>query len=59
MGLVSWKDIVIEQSIHSGYVEAIRRYNFFENCASWKEDQDSECLNLLPIKIAANIVRKI
>ncbi|MQM13807.1 hypothetical protein Taro_046734 [Colocasia esculenta] len=68
MGLVSGKDVVVEQSIHSGYVEAIRRATrfiyienqyFFGSCASWKADQDSECLNLVPIEMAAKIVRKI
>ncbi|KAK1316627.1 Phospholipase D alpha 1 [Acorus calamus] len=68
MGLVSGKDVTIDQSIHAGYVEAIRRARrfvyienqyFFGSCASWKESQDSGCLNLVPIELALKIASKI
>ncbi|OAY65181.1 Phospholipase D alpha 1 [Ananas comosus] len=68
MGLMSGKDVTIDQSIHSAYVEAIRRAKrfiyiqnqyFFGSCASWKEDQDCGCLNLVPIEIALKIASKI
>lgn len=68
MGLTCGKDVIIDQSIHSGYVEAIRRAKrfiyienqyFFGSCASWKEDQDCGCLNLIPIEIALKIASKI
>ncbi|KAF3339129.1 phospholipase D alpha 1-like protein [Carex littledalei] len=68
MGLVSGKDVTIDQSIHAAYIEAIRRARrfvyienqyFFGSCAAWKEDQDSGCLNLVPIEIALKIASKI
>ncbi|XP_072977809.1 phospholipase D alpha 1-like [Typha angustifolia] len=68
MGLVSGKDVTIDQSIHSAYVEAIRRAKrfiyienqyFFGSCASWRQGQDSGCLNLVPIEIALKIASKI
>ncbi|KAF3339126.1 phospholipase D alpha 1-like protein [Carex littledalei] len=68
MGLVSGKDVMIDQSIHVAYIEAIRRarrFIYIENqyflgsCAAWKEDQDSGCLNLIPIEIALKIASKI
>ncbi|KAK1269837.1 Phospholipase D alpha 1 [Acorus gramineus] len=68
MGLVSGKDVTIDQSIHAGYVEAIRRARrfvyienqyFFGSCASWKESQDSGCLNLVPMELALKIASKI
>lgn len=70
LGLVSGKDVTIDQSIHSGYIEAIRRakrFIYIENqyfmgsCASWpdKEDWDSGCLNLVPIEIALKIASKV
>lgn len=68
MGLVSGKDVTIDQSIHAAYIEAIRRarrFIYIENqyflgsCAAWKEDQDTGCLNLIPIEIALKIASKI
>ncbi|KAJ3677189.1 hypothetical protein LUZ60_002913 [Juncus effusus] len=68
MGLVSGKDVTIDQSIHAGYIEAIRRAKrfiyienqyFFGSCYAWKEEQDSGCLNLIPIEIALKIASKI
>ena len=70
LGLMSGKDVTIDQSIHSGYIEAIRRarrFIYIENqyfmgsCASWKdeEDRDCGCLNLVPMEIALKIASKI
>ncbi|XP_020584561.1 phospholipase D alpha 1-like [Phalaenopsis equestris] len=68
MGLTNGKNITIDQSIHSGYIEAIRRakrFIYIENqyfmgsSASWKQDQDNGCLNLVPIEIALKIASKI
>ncbi|XP_038982403.1 phospholipase D alpha 1-like [Phoenix dactylifera] len=68
LGLMSAKDVTVDQSIHSGYVEAIRRAKrfiyienqyFFGSCASWREEQDCGCLNLIPIEIALKIASKI
>lgn len=68
LGLVSAKDVTVDQSIHMGYVEAIRRAKrfiyienqyFFGSCASWRQDQDCGCLNLIPIEIALKIASKI
>ncbi|KAJ1700379.1 hypothetical protein LUZ63_000158 [Rhynchospora breviuscula] len=68
MGLVSGKNVTIDQSIHSAYIEAIRRARrfiyienqyFFGSCAAWKEEHDSGCLNLVPIEIALKIASKI
>ena len=68
MGLVSRKDVTVDQSIHVAYIEAIRRarrFIYIENqyflgsCAAWKENQDSGCLNLIPIEIALKIASKI
>ncbi|KAG0479485.1 hypothetical protein HPP92_010343 [Vanilla planifolia] len=68
MGLTSGKNLVIDQSIHSAYIEAIRRAKrfiyienqyFFGSSASWKRDQDNGCLNLVPIEIALKIASKI
>lgn len=60
LGLANGKDVSIDQSIHSGYIESIRRGKrvifietqyFMGSCASWK-DEESECLNLVPVEIA-------
>lgn len=68
IGLTTGKNITIDQSIHSGYIEAIRRakrFIYIENqyfmggSASWKQDQDTGCLNLVPIEIALKIASKI
>ncbi|KAJ3677192.1 hypothetical protein LUZ60_002916 [Juncus effusus] len=68
MGLISGKDVTIDQSIHAGYIEAIRRAKrfiyienqyFFGSSFAWKEGQDSGCLNLVPIEIALKIASKI
>ncbi|KAF7072674.1 hypothetical protein CFC21_077775 [Triticum aestivum] len=68
MGLTSGKDLTIDQSIQTGYVEAIRRarrFIYIENqyflggCASWAEDRDSGCLNLVPVEIALKVAAKI
>ncbi|KAL5206250.1 hypothetical protein ABZP36_034459 [Zizania latifolia] len=68
MGLTSGKDLTIDQSIQVGYVEAIRRarrFIYIENqyflggCASWAEDRDAGCLNLVPVEIALKVAAKI
>ncbi|KAM0866858.1 hypothetical protein ACQ4PT_042370 [Festuca glaucescens] len=68
MGLTSGKDLTIDRSIQIGYVEAIRRarrFIYIENqyflggCASWAEDRDSGCLNLVPVEIALKVAAKI
>ncbi|XP_058067685.1 phospholipase D alpha 1-like [Magnolia sinica] len=68
MGLMSGKDVTIDQSIHVGYIEAIRRAKrfiyienqyFFGSCHAWSGDQDCGCLNLVPIEIAVKIASKI
>ncbi|XP_077236735.1 phospholipase D alpha 1-like [Tasmannia lanceolata] len=68
LGLMSGKDVTIDQSIHVGYIEAIRRAKrfiyienqyFFGSCSSWSEDQDCGCLNLVPMEIALKIASKI
>ncbi|KAF0911414.1 hypothetical protein E2562_008292 [Oryza meyeriana var. granulata] len=68
MGLTSGKDVTIDQSIQAGYVEAIRRarrFIYIENqyflggCASWAEDRDAGCLNLVPVEIALKVTAKI
>lgn len=68
MGLMSGKNVIIDQSIHVGYIEAIRRAKrfiyienqyFFGSCYAWKESQDCGCLNLVPMEIALKIVSKI
>ncbi|GLJ47212.1 hypothetical protein SUGI_0996540 [Cryptomeria japonica] len=68
LGLVTIKDQVVDKSIHSAYVEAIRRaknFIFIENqyflgsSASWAKDQDCGCLHLVPIELALKIVSKI
>ncbi|KAJ3677188.1 hypothetical protein LUZ60_002912 [Juncus effusus] len=68
LGLISRKGVTIDQSIHSGYIEAIRRAKrfiyienqyFFGSCYAWKEEQDCGCLNLVPIEIALKIASKI
>lgn len=68
VGLISGKDVTIDRSIQSGYIEAIRRAKryiyienqyFFGSCYGWSEDQDSGCLNLIPMEIAVKIASKI
>lgn len=68
VGLTSGKDLTIDRSIQIGYVEAIRRarrFVYVENqyflggCASWAEDRDSGCLNLVPVEIALKVAAKI
>ncbi|WOK94040.1 phospholipase D alpha 1-like [Canna indica] len=68
MGLVSEKGITIDQSIHSGYIEAIRRARrfiyienqyFFGGSSSWTNDRECGCSNLVPIEIALKIASKI
>lgn len=68
LGLMSGKDVTIDQSIHVGYVESIRRaqrFIYIENqyflgsCYAWKESQDCGCLNLVPMEIALKIASKI
>ncbi|TVU03984.1 hypothetical protein EJB05_50465, partial [Eragrostis curvula] len=67
-GLTSGKDVTVDQSIQVGYVEAIRRarrFIYIENqyflggCASWAEDRDAGCLNLVPVEIALKVAAKI
>lgn len=57
-----------EQSIHEAYVEAIRkadRFIYIENqyfiggCSLWDKDQNSGCINLIPIEIALKVTNKI
>ncbi|XP_064983700.1 phospholipase D alpha 1-like [Musa acuminata AAA Group] len=68
MGLVTGQNVTFEQSIHSSYVEGIRRAKrfiyienqyFFGSCASWGEHQNCGCSNLIPIEIALKIASKI
>uniref|UniRef100_A0A0E0ESC0 Phospholipase D n=1 Tax=Oryza meridionalis TaxID=40149 RepID=A0A0E0ESC0_9ORYZ len=68
MGLTNGKDVTIDRSIQAGYVEAIRRarrFIYVENqyflggCASWAEDRDAGCLNLVPVEIALKVAAKI
>ncbi|XP_062199434.1 phospholipase D alpha 1-like [Phragmites australis] len=68
MGLTCGKDVTMDQSIQVGYVEAIRRarrFIYIENqyflggCASWAEDRDAGCLNLVPVEIALKVAAKI
>ncbi|KAJ1289710.1 hypothetical protein BS78_02G185300 [Paspalum vaginatum] len=68
MGLTSGKDVTVDRSIQAGYVEAIRRarrFIYIENqyflggCASWAEDRDAGCLNLVPVEIALKVAAMI
>jgi phospholipase D1/2 len=68
MGLTSGKDVTVDRSIQVGYVEAIRRarrFIYIENqyflggCASWAEDRDAGCLNLVPVEIALKVAAMI
>ncbi|KAI4990346.1 hypothetical protein ZWY2020_038709 [Hordeum vulgare] len=68
MGLTSGKNLTIDRSIQISYVRAIRRarqFIYIENqyflggCASWAEDRDSGCLNLVPVEIALKVAAKI
>ncbi|XP_031483768.1 phospholipase D alpha 1-like [Nymphaea colorata] len=68
IGLIKGKNVTIERSIHTGYIEAIRRAKrfiyienqyFFGSCFAWSEARDSECLNLVPIEIALKIASKV
>uniref|UniRef100_A0A0D9XDU2 Phospholipase D n=1 Tax=Leersia perrieri TaxID=77586 RepID=A0A0D9XDU2_9ORYZ len=68
MGLTSRKDSTIDRSVHAGYVEAIRRarrFIYVENqyflggCASWADDRDAGCDNLVPVEIALKVAAKI
>ncbi|CAD6219250.1 unnamed protein product [Miscanthus lutarioriparius] len=68
MGLTSGKDVTVDRSIQIGYVEAVRRarrFIYIENqyflggCASWAEDRDAGCLNLVPVEIALKVAAKI
>lgn len=67
-GLNYTKDGITDQSIQSGYIEAIRRAKrfiyienqyFFGSCESWSQDQNSGCSNLIPIEIAMKVASKI
>ncbi|XP_044487608.1 phospholipase D alpha 4 [Mangifera indica] len=62
------KNLTVEQSIHEGYVEAIRRaerFIYIENqyfiggCHLWEKDKHSGCRNLIPIEIGLKVVSKI
>ncbi|CAN6195969.1 unnamed protein product [Urochloa humidicola] len=68
MGLTSGKDVTVDRSIQTGYIEAIlraRRFVYIENqyflggCASWAEDSDAGCLNLVPVEIALKVAAMI
>jgi phospholipase D1/2 len=68
MGLTSGKDVTVDRSVQAGYVEAVRRarrFVYVENqyflggCASWAEDRDAGCLNLVPVEVALKVAAKI
>ncbi|RRT42040.1 hypothetical protein B296_00057392 [Ensete ventricosum] len=69
MGLVTGQNVTFEQSIHSAYVEGIRRAKrvhlhrepvlLRELCFMGGEDQNCGCSNLIPIEIALKIASKI
>ncbi|KAG6535703.1 hypothetical protein ZIOFF_000726 [Zingiber officinale] len=68
MGLVTSQNCTFEQSIHSAYIEAIRRAKhfidvenqyFFGGCATWSQDQDCGCLNLVPMEITLKVADNI
>ncbi|CAN6448892.1 unnamed protein product [Victoria cruziana] len=68
VGLLKGKNVTIERSIHTAYIEAIRRAKrfiyvenqyLFGSCFAWSEDRDCGCLNLVPIEIALKIASKI
>ncbi|RCV11706.1 hypothetical protein SETIT_2G207900v2 [Setaria italica] len=68
IGLTCGKDVTVDRSIQAGYVEAIRRarrFIYIENqyflggCASWAEDRDAGCLNLVPVEIALKVAAMI
>ncbi|KAL6655573.1 hypothetical protein ACP70R_006399 [Stipagrostis hirtigluma subsp. patula] len=68
MGLTSGKNVTVDRSIQAGYIEAIRRarrFVYIENqyflggCASWAEDRDAGCLNLVPVELALKVAAKI
>ena len=63
-----FRNLTVEQSIHEGYIEAIRRaerFIYIENqffiggCHLWEKDQNCGCRNLIPIEIALKVVNKI
>ncbi|KAK3133350.1 hypothetical protein QOZ80_6AG0535410 [Eleusine coracana subsp. coracana] len=68
LGLTSGKDVTVDRSIQTAYVEAIRRarrFIYIENqyflggCASWAEDRDAGCANLVPVEVALKVASKI
>ncbi|KAJ3680471.1 hypothetical protein LUZ60_016749 [Juncus effusus] len=66
--LVRGKNIVIDKSIHTAYVKAIRcakRFIYIENqyfigsCYGWPSYKSSEADNLIPMELTLKIVEKI